>query len=328
MSATIRTNASNRVKTLHFDSPPRAPPLKASRNISAPQQNPRHSSNREWRASDEPRTRKPNSTDTMVNEFSRDDVIGQVREMWDAWMLLNRIEADRYRCDYQDEVCQECGQDVEDVFNNGDEVVLDGWDWDECYCYDCWSEWYSDAPEFIPLFHTPDACHLNVTTAISTAWTTICCARYRGLHEVKMATTPATGAGADGQTTITAQYTDRCISARIVLLSMIKRGSQLSNFCGSASFTDGETIWTYLNGPMVVYLRPDDDVAQEHIREVTSRTYLDMPVAQQYENLCLNFAAFLTTILFYIRILISTMQIYFVLIFMRCIPKPNCWPFK
>ena len=27
MSATIRTNASNRVKTLHFDSPPRAPPL-------------------------------------------------------------------------------------------------------------------------------------------------------------------------------------------------------------------------------------------------------------------------------------------------------------
>ena len=62
----------------------------------------------------------------MVSEFSRDDVIGQVREMWDAWMLLNRIEADRYRCDYQDEVCQECGQDVEDVFNNGDEVVLDG----------------------------------------------------------------------------------------------------------------------------------------------------------------------------------------------------------
>jgi hypothetical protein len=103
--------------------------------------------------------------------------------------------------------------------------------------------------------------------------------------------------GADprvGNATITAQYTDRCISARIVLLSMIKRGSQLSNFCGSASFTDGETIWTYLNGPMVVYLRPDDDVAQEHIREVTSWTYLDMPVAQQDGNLCLNFAAKLT----------------------------------
>ena len=103
--------------------------------------------------------------------------------------------------------------------------------------------------------------------------------------------------GADprvGNATITAQYTDRCVSARIVLLSMIKRGSQLSNFCGSASFTDGETIWTYLNGPMVVYLRPDDDVAQEHIREVTSWTYLDMPVAQQDGNLCLNFAAKLT----------------------------------
>jgi len=94
----------------------------------------------------------------MVSEFSRDDVIGQVREMWDAWMLLNRTEADRYRCDYQDEVCQECGQDVEDVFYNGEEVVVDGWDWDECYCYDCWSEWYSDAPEFIPLFHSTHYC--------------------------------------------------------------------------------------------------------------------------------------------------------------------------
>ena len=111
------------------------------------------------------------------------------------------------------------------------------------------------------------------------------------------ATLLANVTGADprvGNATITAQYTDRCISSRIVLLSMIKQGSHLSNFCKGANFTDGEGIWTYLNGPSVVYLRPDDDVAQEHIREVTNRTYLDLPVAQQDENLCLNFAAFLS----------------------------------
>ena len=96
-------------------------------------------------------------------EFFEDDVIGQVRELWGAWMLLDGTHqrADLYRCNFQDEVCHECGQDVEDAFADGLGVVVDGCEWDECYCLDCWSEWFSDAPEFIPLFQTlpnPMAC--------------------------------------------------------------------------------------------------------------------------------------------------------------------------
>ena len=92
-----------------------------------------------------------------MSEFFEDDVIGQVREMWGAWMLVGSAHqlADRYRCYFQDVVCHECGLEGEDAFANHLGVVVDDCDWDECYCAHCWLEWASDAPEFIPLFQTP-----------------------------------------------------------------------------------------------------------------------------------------------------------------------------
>ena len=103
--------------------------------------------------------------------FFDDDPICQVREMWGAWMLLNGTLADRYRYNYQDEVCQECGEDVEDVFSNGGEIVVDdelGLPWTKCYCYDCWSEGCDDW--FIPLFHGDDQAYMCDYCADDAAW--------------------------------------------------------------------------------------------------------------------------------------------------------------
>ena len=98
-----------------------------------------------------------------------------------------------------------------------------------------------------------------------------------------------------GNATIVAQYTDRRESSRIVLLSMVPPGSGLyMTISDTPVFPDGESIWNYLNGPDVVYIRPPDDVAQEHIRKVRNWTYLDLPVAKQDISVCLHWKAMLT----------------------------------
>ena len=97
------------------------------------------------------------------------------------------------------------------------------------------------------------------------------------------------GAGGGGNATVQAQHTDRNQASREVALSMISPSSNLYNVCSNAPFTTGRQIMDYL--PTVVYLRIDDDVAQQKIIEAQSWTYLDMPVASQDESLVLNFKA-------------------------------------
>ena len=59
----------------------------------------------------------------------------------------------------------------------------------------------------------------------------------------------------------------------------------------SPPFVNGIDLYNYLFTPGVVYLQPTTDEAQEHIRKVQALTYLDLPVAEQNENLVLNFKA-------------------------------------
>ena len=46
-----------------------------------------------------------------MSEFFEDDVIGQVREMWGAWMLVGSAHqlADRYRCYFAAPIWAYCG---------------------------------------------------------------------------------------------------------------------------------------------------------------------------------------------------------------------------
>ena len=97
------------------------------------------------------------------------------------------------------------------------------------------------------------------------------------------------GVGGGGNATVQAQHTDRNIRSRETLLSMIDPSSNLHSICSAAPFTTGVHIWDYLPG--AVYLRPDNDEAQEHIRKVQAWTWEDLPPEQKDENLVLHFKA-------------------------------------
>ena len=84
-------------------------------------------------------------------EFVEDDAIGQVQDVCDAYVQLTRAQADRSRM--EGEVCKECGEEVEDIFDNGEPVVTDDpTEWSVCWCYGCWSDWAAGEAAFIPLF--------------------------------------------------------------------------------------------------------------------------------------------------------------------------------
>ena len=102
------------------------------------------------------------------------------------------------------------------------------------------------------------------------------------------------GNGGGGNAVVQAQHDDRDTASFHALLSTIDTGSQLYNTCSNAPFTTGLHVWNYLNAASIVYLRPPDSEAQDHIRKVTSYTWQDMPADKQNDQLCLNFKAFLT----------------------------------
>ena len=90
---------------------------------------------------------------------------------------------------------------------------------------------------------------------------------------------PGYGGGANA--IVQQQYADRCILSKEAVLSLIELGCYLHTTCSSAPFTNGEEIWTYLNSAGVVYVRPDDDEAAQHIRTVQGWTYEDLDTSKQ-----------------------------------------------
>ena len=91
-----------------------------------------------------------------------------------------------------------------------------------------------------------------------------------------------------GNATIVQQHADRNTSSRVTLLSMLKVGGNLYRVCNGAAFTTGRHVFDYLQGPNVIYLQPKDDVAEDHKTKIKALTYLDLPVDQQNNMLCLN----------------------------------------
>ena len=102
------------------------------------------------------------------------------------------------------------------------------------------------------------------------------------------------GAGGGGNPTIQAQHTDRNTASFQSMLSTIDPGSILYNTCSTAPFTKGQHIFDYLHVDGVVYIRPLDSVAQEHIRKVQNYNYLDLPPSQQNAEQCLHFKTLIT----------------------------------
>ena len=85
-----------------------------------------------------------------MSRFIENGVIEKLRDMWGAWMVVNRYRASRY--DLEEEVCYECGDPIEDIIDNGGTVVVDHEEYDECYCEECFQNWAEDGDEYIPLF--------------------------------------------------------------------------------------------------------------------------------------------------------------------------------
>ena len=77
--------------------------------------------------------------------------------------------------------------------------------------------------------------------------------------------------------------------AHDAVLSLVEATSALHFECSRAPFMDGADIWEYL--PSKVYLRIQDDEAQDEIRRVQSWTVKDLPVDQQDETQVLRFKA-------------------------------------
>jgi len=70
-------------------------------------------------------------------------------------------------------------------------------------------------------------------------------------------------------------------------------GGNIHNICSGPAFTTGKHIMDYIRAPGVIYLAPNDDVAEDHKTKTKALTYLDLPVDEQNENLCLYFKAML-----------------------------------
>ena len=97
------------------------------------------------------------------------------------------------------------------------------------------------------------------------------------------------GAGGGGNPTVQALHQDRNIRSHQTLLTMIDSTSKLYETCSNPPFTTGMHIFNYL--PTVVYLRPQDDEAQEYLRKVEAWTWEDLPPDKRDEHLVLNFKA-------------------------------------
>ena len=97
------------------------------------------------------------------------------------------------------------------------------------------------------------------------------------------------GVGGAGNATVQAQFADRSQASREAVLSLVEATSALHFECSRAPFMDGADIWEYL--PSKVYLRIQDDEAQDEIRRVQSWTVKDLPVDQQDETQVLRFKA-------------------------------------
>ena len=95
--------------------------------------------------------------------------------------------------------------------------------------------------------------------------------------------------GAPGNAVVQAQYLDRCEASRSLLLSAIDPESQLYRTCSDAVFARGDQIWTYLNGPQIVYIAPSRKEAQDHIHTVKTWTWESLPRDEQNRNLVINF---------------------------------------
>ena len=102
------------------------------------------------------------------------------------------------------------------------------------------------------------------------------------------------GFGGVGNPTVLAQHTDRCTASFHAALSTIDIGSQLYQMVSAPPFTTGRQIYLYLDSPNVVYLRPPDSEAQEHIRKVPAYTWQDLPPNQQDKDVNSRFKALIT----------------------------------
>ena len=92
-----------------------------------------------------------------MSDFIENDVVGELHDLLDAYVVVDRCEADRSRM--MGEVCQECDEEIEEILDDGYEVVADGLgdDWSKCYCFGCWSNWAATEAEFKPLFQPAGA---------------------------------------------------------------------------------------------------------------------------------------------------------------------------
>ena len=103
------------------------------------------------------------------------------------------------------------------------------------------------------------------------------------------------GFGGVGNPTVQAQHTDRNTASFHAALSTIEVGSQLYQTVSVPPFTTGREIYLYLDSPNIVYLRPPDSEAQEHIRKTTALTWQDLsPELQASKDVNLHFKAMIT----------------------------------
>lgn len=106
-----------------------------------------------------------------------------------------------------------------------------------------------------------------------------------------------------GNAIVQQQYAERCMYARAYLISTVFPGSDLYRlFMNEPAYVNpaggvsaATVIWTHLNGPDVVYMAPDDSVAQAHIRTVKKWTQEDLPADQRNKQWVLNWKVKLTT---------------------------------
>jgi hypothetical protein len=92
-----------------------------------------------------------------MGDFIEDDVVGELRDVLDAYVKVESWVADRSRM--MGEVCQECNEEIEELLEGGESIVADGLgrDWSSCYCYGCWSDWAAGEADFKPLFQPAGA---------------------------------------------------------------------------------------------------------------------------------------------------------------------------
>ena len=100
-------------------------------------------------------------------------------------------------------------------------------------------------------------------------------------------------AGGVGNAIVQSEHANRERCGKEVLMSCVDPTSQLHTLLSTAAFALGSTVWTYLNGPNIVYLAPSTQEAADHTTTWKTKTRQDMPEDQHNEFLVLNFKSYL-----------------------------------